>query len=665
MAETDTSLGTTTGSDGNARVSRLSAGEIRVWILSAGLGAGACLLLTVFAAGLDAPLRHPHVPWVGLVVGFGLAEVFVIHVRFKQDAHTFSLSEIPLVVALIFVGPFALVTSQALGVGVALVAHRRQSPLKLGFNLGQRVFTSVAAVFVFQFVTLLGGVGWPAVWGAAFLAALIADMLSGLLINLAIALSENERICFDEILGPGNAFTLAGTAIGLVAAMVLAQHPAGIVLVLIPAATTYLAGNAYSALQRKHENLTLLYESTRLAQRSLQLGILIPTLLKQAREMFQAEVAEVILLPENGQGAAFRSALEPTRSEVLEPVQLNPLEGVWARVASERQGIVLPRPILNDRLAAYFAGRGIRDAMVVPLSADQGMLGTMLVANRIGDFSTFNSDDLKLLETLGNHVAVALRNARLVLRLERSLAHETEMNKMKDDFVATISHELRTPLTSVQGYIKTLLRQDITLSSDEQREFLDRADQQSERLRRLIEDLLFTSRIEASGLPLTTQAVHIPGIADRVLDGHAGTSNRDRFVFDLQPDLPLIWTSEEQLFRILGNLMDNAVKYSPPEGEIVLSARWHDGGVLLSVKDRGEGIPPGERDRIFERFYQVDQSSTRRVGGAGMGLYICRRAAELLGGRLWLDSSDSTGTTFSLWLPPGRPEAIIDLAAAS
>jgi signal transduction histidine kinase len=646
MAETAISLRSVVAPSGKARLS----GKARVWILSACLAVATSLLLAL-AMGLNPPLRYPLVPWIALAVSFGVSEVFVIHVRFREDAHSFSLSEVPLVVGLAFASPWVLVTSQAVGVGVALLVHRRQAPVRIGFNMGQRAFTSIVALFVFQAVALIAGVDWPAIWVAAFAATLIADILSGLLINTAIATSQNERISFDEIFGPGNALTIAATAIGLVAAMVLTEHPAGIVLVLIPAATTFLAGSAYSALKRKHETLMLLFESTRLAQRSLDLQTLLPALLEHAREMFHVTVAEVILLAEDGEGPALRSVRDPAGSEDLEPVELNPLEGVWARVASERQGILLPRPIDNDRLAAHFAGRGIRDAMVVPLMADQGMLGTMLVGNRMGDFSTFNSDDLKLLETLANHVAVALRNAKLVHRLEASLAHETEINKLKDDFVATISHELRTPLTSVQGYIKTLLRDDVTVAPAQQREFLERADHQGERLRRLIEDLLFASRIEASPPIPTTESVAIPALVQRVVDSHGATVERRRFVLDFAPSLPSIRTSEELVFRILGNLVDNALKYSPSHHSIRVSARCHEGGMLVSVTDRGVGVPPEERDRIFDRFYQVDHSSTRRVGGTGMGLYICRQAAELLGGRLWLEASESVGSTFCLWLP--------------
>ncbi len=607
---------------------------------------------------VEPPLRSESLSIWALIMGFGLAEVFVIHLRFARHAHSFSLSEIPLVVGLAFLSPASIATAQAVGVGLALILHRRQKPLRVAFNISQRALTTVAAILVFHAILDLAGSTWPALWGAAFAATLLSDILAGMLINLAISLSENTRIALDQVVGIGTALAVANTALALVAVMVISEHPLGFLLVLVPAAATYLAGNAYAAVQRKHDNLMLLYRSTRLAQRSLDLETMLPALLDHARQMFQAELAEVVLLSESVQGPQMRTTLSSELSEVLHPVQLNLLEGVWARVASERQGILLPRPISNDRLAGYFADRGIRDAIVVPLTADDELLGIMLIGNRLGDFSTFDGEDLKLLETLGNHVAVAVRNASLVRRLEESLAHETEMNTLKDDFVATISHELRTPLTNVQGYVKTLLRPDLELSATEQLEFLEGADRQSERLRTLIEDLLFASRIEASRSMPAGDTVAIVGVVQRVLTERGPGVDPRRFILDLDPELPTLRTSEEQLFRILNNLVDNALKYSPSNSSLTVRASRQGDGVLISIHDQGPGIPAEEGERIFDRFYQIDQSSTRRVGGAGMGLYICRKAAEAMGGRVWLERSDATGSVFCLWLPlepAGRP----------
>jgi signal transduction histidine kinase len=440
--------------------------------------------------------------------------------------------------------------------------------------------------------------------------------------------------------------------------MAVQQHPTAILLVMLPAATTFLAGRAYAEVQLKHDNVVLLQRSTRLAQGSLQLAEMLPALLEHIREMFHADIAELTLWPDAAGRPYLCSRVGPGEEAiVLEPADPDPTEGVWARVAAEREGVLLSRPIRNDRLAAHFADRGIVDSIVVPVLSGDEVLGTMMVANRLGDFSTFGTEDLKLLDALGNHVGIAIRNTRLVNRLEVALAHETEMSKIKDDFVATISHELRTPLTNVKGYLKTLLGP-IDLPAAEHRDFLERADRATDRLQRLIEDLLFASSVETSSARPASEIVSPSTLIEQLMDERrSGPHDRGRVDASIDPEVPAMRTSEEHVRRIVGNLLDNALKYSAPTDRVTIVCRQNGGGVLFAVGDRGPGIPATEQPRVFDRFYQVDQSLTRRVGGTGMGLYIARRAAEVLGGRVWLERSGPTGSTFCSWLPIEAPPA--------
>jgi signal transduction histidine kinase len=380
--------------------------------------------------------------------------------------------------------------------------------------------------------------------------------------------------------------------------------------------------------------------------------------LQHTREMFQADAAEVVLFPEEDAAPLMRMSQGTTERETgLSAVELQATEGVTARVTAEREGVLLARPISNKHLARHFEQRDIRDAMVVPLLADEGVLGTLLVGNRTGEFSTFDEHDLELFQTLANHVAVAVHNARLVERLEASLAQETEMSKLKDDFVATISHELRTPLTSVQGYVKTLLRSDVGMSADERREFLARADRQAERLRRLIEDLLFAAKVEASRSLQLTQ-VDVGELVRRVVEEPGTNLPPHRLVSKVPPGWLTVETAEENVYMVFRNLVENALKYSAEGSTVTIFGERLTEGVTVSVQDEGRGIIPAERERIFDRFYQVDQSMTRSVGGAGMGLYICRQAAEAVGGRVWLERSDDRGSIFSVWLPrDARPNS--------
>lgn len=246
---------------------------------------------------------------------------------------------------------------------------------------------------------------------------------------------------------------------------------------------------------------------------------------------------------------------------------------------------------------------------------------------------------------------LALENARLAGELRASLDHQRELNRLKDDFVGVVSHELRTPLTSIQGYVKTLLQLSPDLPDEQRRTFLEAADRQSDRLRRLIEQLLVVGRLDSHVEPLSLSWVDIQDVVGHVVDELTPRAQGHAFDLRIATDLPRVQTDEGKLHQILSNLVENALKYAPADTRVTVTADPAVRGVAISVFDEGPGIPVEAHERIFERFYQVDQSATRRVGGTGLGLYICRRMAETLGARLWLARSDGTGSEFALFVP--------------
>ena len=634
------------------RERRLLRGPVPVWVLTAVLS---CLTaFGLFRLGPERPpeLVGPPIPWWTLAIAFGLAEIFVIHVRIGRDAQSLSLSEIPLVIGLAYASPGTLVLAQVVGVGAALVFHRRQRAIRTAYNLAQRSVTTTLAVGVFAGLHDIMGSGWPSVWIAAAGATLIADVTSALLINVAMRLSEGGGGLLDEVIGLGTVFTMVNTALALVAVMVLAVDPFGLLLVAAPTAITFLAARAFSDLQRKHQELVLLQRSMQLSGISLDLEHMLPTLLDHVRQMFNADIAELVLLPGDGDGDHLVSRSGPgDERAVLQPEAMPPDRGVWARVASEREGVLLARPIRNAALAAYYATRDIVDAIVVPMLSEGAVTGMLTVANRLGEFATFGDDDLRLLQVLAKHVTVSVQNGRLVERLEAALDHERHVAKLKDDFVGTISHELRTPLTNIQGYVKTLLNPDVSLSPAERHDFLASVDRQSERLKGLIEDLLFTSRVEAQEPRGPTEVFALGQLLERIVCDRAGPERIGRIDLRVSADLPVVRTRDEDVARLVGNLVDNALKYSPANTMIHVETNIESVGVRVSVHDRGPGVPEEEHERIFDRFYQIDHGTTRSVGGAGMGLYICKRAADALGGRVWLERSDGSGSTFCAWLP--------------
>jgi diguanylate cyclase (GGDEF)-like protein len=406
------------------------AGPRSVWLLSAILAAAAFSVYLVGIRGIPALTAPLSLDWWIVAGGFALAEILVVHLQFRRDTHSFSLSEIPLIVGLYFLRPELLLVALLLGTGTALAFHRRQPLVKLAFNLANLAFTTGLAVVVFRIILQVADPMGPAGWAATIVAAISADVVSLLMITGAIALATGKRADVTQLVGSGTVASFFNTCLGLVTVTVLWIRPDASWLPLILAALMVAAYRIYGSVRQKHESLETLYSSTRLLQQTEDIDAAIGTLLEQAIEMFRADRAEVLLFPttEPGLEASLRRGSDVERRTID---TIDPKEGVWARVASEARGVCLPRPIASERLRAHFARRGIRDAMVAPLFGQDAVVGTMLVANRQGDVSTFGADDLRLFETFANHASAAFENARLIERLRRH-AEETQHLALHD-----------------------------------------------------------------------------------------------------------------------------------------------------------------------------------------------------------------------------------------
>jgi two-component system phosphate regulon sensor histidine kinase PhoR len=255
--------------------------------------------------------------------------------------------------------------------------------------------------------------------------------------------------------------------------------------------------------------------------------------------------------------------------------------------------------------------------------------------------------------------------AALIEQLRDSLARMTELNRAKDEFVAIVSHELRTPLTSVRGYIRTLLQLGEDLSEDDVRTCLEAADRQGERLQQQIERLLFVASLDTRrGRLGPAHTISVPEVVAGIVADMDPLLRDHRVVVHADEDVAPITTHEGSLTHIVTNLLENAAKYSAAGTEIDVDVRSNGDGVLLSVRDRGPGIPEEYWDRIFERFFQTDSSSTRTVGGTGLGLYIAASCAADVGGRVWLQRSDGTGSEFCAQLPSMPDDADARSAAS-
>lgn len=345
--------------------------------------------------------------------------------------------------------------------------------------------------------------------------------------------------------------------------------------------------------------------------------------------------------------------------------------GLFAALGGARTAEVVHLPTFVASAAVFFAANTLLTGIVVALSErasvlvhlrqdlrfNAGVAATLLAMSPVVALVTQESVVLVLLLVLPV-AAVQLaaershERAALIEQLRGSLAHLTELNRAKDEFLAVVSHELRTPLTSVRGYISTLLNLRDGLPEAEVRSCLEAADRQGERLQRQIERLLLVASLDARGERVRpSHHVAIPDLVRCIVADMDPVLQAHRVVLHVDEDVEPVVTDEGSVCHIVTNLLENAAKYSPAATEIDIDIHRQDDGVLLTVRDRGGGIPHEHRDRIFERFYQVDSSATRAVGGTGLGLYIATSCARDVGGKVWLESSDARGSVFRVYIP--------------
>jgi PAS domain S-box-containing protein len=238
----------------------------------------------------------------------------------------------------------------------------------------------------------------------------------------------------------------------------------------------------------------------------------------------------------------------------------------------------------------------------------------------------------------------------------RDITHRKVEEETQNTFISVISHELRTPVSIIKGYAETLGREDANWDSATLHDGLAVIGEEADRLAHQIGDLLEVSRLYANGLRLELTEWPLPPLARQVAERFAGQAG-ERFSFELRlpDDLPAVYADYERTRTVLENLISNAIKYSPEGGAIRIAGRANGDHAIISVADQGIGIAPEEQERIFQRFYRVDNRLRREAQGAGIGLFLSKAIVEAQGGRMWVDSQPGRGARFSFTLPLATP----------
>jgi diguanylate cyclase (GGDEF)-like protein len=414
--------------------SRLPTAEIRLRVGVYGLTAILAIVAIALYGLIDPHALHPGTPtltWWMLAALFGVTETFVVHLSVGRETHTFSLNECPLVLGLFLATPGDLLLGQLVGAGLALAVVRRQAPRKLAFNLASFAVSTAAGIAAFTLIADPADPLGPRGWIAAYVAAVLADVVSSTTVEAVISVSTGQRPNWSRLVGSTELYTIANASLGLVAVLLLTFRPETAWLAGLLTVAIYGAYRASERERQKHYRLLSLQEATRDVQEALSAEVVTRRLLERAREMFGAEMAELLALP-TGDASASRTRVDGIANVEHEPsVRLDPTEGVWARVASEGQGIRVATATAPERLRDHLLAEDIRNLMAAPVRGGSGVVAILMVMNREGNVGGWRDEDLMLLETLGNHAGIALRNGELVEGLA-SRAAENEFQAHHD-----------------------------------------------------------------------------------------------------------------------------------------------------------------------------------------------------------------------------------------
>jgi PAS domain S-box-containing protein len=336
-------------------------------------------------------------------------------------------------------------------------------------------------------------------------------------------------------------------------------------------------------------------------------------------------------------------------------IPLHRQHSLVARSARSQKGMV----VSNTRTDPDFMPNPLlprtRAELIVPMIAGDRLLGVLdLQSDRVNFFS---QDDLRIHTTLASQVAIALQNANLFQEQRETAEKLREVDQLKSEFLASMSHELRTPLNSIIGFADVLLEGIDGELNDRMEEDVRLIRDGGQHLRALIGDILDMSKIEAGMMDLNYGVVDVASLANEVMATTRGllTEKPVEASLFLDPRLETLEADRVRLVQVLLNLLSNAAKFTD-EGEVALSMERQGENLFVSIKDSGIGIREEDIPQVFEQFRQIGGMALRKAGGTGLGMPITKKLVEMHGGKIWLESTFGSGTTFYFTIPLTKPE---------
>ena len=421
---------------------------------------------------------------------------------------------------------------------------------------------------------------------------------------------------------------------------------------VVMAALAVMVDALASERRRAARHLGRLYRAIEALDHDPTLSATTDSIAEAARAAVGAMSVAVFLQPNDGATGlriAGHSGFPTDAPSVLQVAIRNPMSSPTGVAMATGRPVTVPDVHADARFAMLlpvFERYRAASLVSIPLGPPTNPIGVLNAY--FSEVAAFDDDDVHLLTAYARQASTIVVRALAFEKEREASTRLAQADQLKSDFVSTVSHELRTPLTSICGFVDTVLLQWDRLDDDAKKELLGRTAWNATELRRLIEQVLAFSALDASASVAGLVRYELrPGIEDLAM--HMAPAMRDCPVeLDIAPDLAVL-ANTETIHHVISNLLTNAAKFGAAGSPVRVVGRAEDGMARVSVVDRGPGIPLDEQERIFERFYR--SSTTRNIRGTGIGLAIVRATVEAIGGTVSVTSTPGEGSCFDVWLP--------------
>jgi signal transduction histidine kinase len=439
----------------------------------------------------------------------------------------------------------------------------------------------------------------------------------------------------------------------------------------------------------KEQQLSILNNAVLTLNASLDLSETLKALVTQAALLTQDKHCIVFLRDEQDASLVGRATnIRPEDAQTpLTNVRV-PLD--WRNIGAilEREPFALFDDLDSDwrddsEMGRLLKGGHVRTALLLPIEHKNGQLGA-LVVHAPAQRHHFTAEEIGLLQGLVSQAGGAINNAMLYqeqqetnAKLQAAIEKQKELDRLKDEFILTVSHEFRTPVTAIDGYVTLIERHGHKLEQTKLNQFAEEIRQATEQLMGMINTLHDANSIDSQPLQLSVHPHNIRAVAEKAI-GLQSPESKARITLQMPADLWVL-ADGDRLTTVFTNLLGNAIKYSPKDAPVQLSARAEtrnalaaqgrahaladratEQWIVVGVRDLGTGISPDDQPRLFHKFVRLSRSLTTSVRGTGLGLWICRQYVEAMGGDIWVDSEFGKGSTFQFSLPT----ALVASAAA-